>query len=209
MTATLLAMAALAGCGLGVPGPPVPSSTSSPAASDAGASPSPVPGSSANVSCAGGVSGPWPGYCTIFGPLPSGSLATQLASMDQQYQLAWNQAVYTKGASTEWENYVTSEMQTLLQGDLPSDMARAATYYRNVSVQISDIAVSPMADFPGSEMVDFCVHWNGSLYYEEQDALSQVNGSWKIGSIDTFTSTEGHTLPGEPTRCYSTATQGT
>jgi hypothetical protein len=131
----------------------------------------------------------------------------QLAIIDRDYLLAWNQAVYTKGSSTQWEQYVTSELAGDLQANLSSDITSDSSGNSGIE-RIYDVTVSAMPYFPGSQMVDYCMSWNGKLSEEEQDALSQVDGAWKINTVDTFTSTAGHTLPGEPTQCYSSATPG-
>jgi hypothetical protein len=60
---------------------------------------------------------------------------------------------------------------------LTSDVATANSYYHDVTIGISCITVSAMPNFPSQEMVNFCVNWKGSQYYEELNALSQVNGA--------------------------------
>ena len=165
---------------------------------------------------------PWPGKASWkFDPLPSDPLQQQLVQLDRDYYMAWEYAIYAKGADRRWESYLTSQ---LLAGNgkqtLPDELKQIIAAHHGYEGQevISHTTVRTNPDLPGHMVVDYCINdsnfqvfdtttgkviprvpsIDGSVHEEEQDSFSQVNGVWKLDTLDTFTSTDGSPLISPP-----------
>lgn len=208
-------MAALASAALSVAGCARSSSTSQfhpgGAASQTSA-PSPAPASLQ----------PWPGKASWkWDPLPADPLKRELVQLDRAYFLAWDYAIYTQGASRQWESYLTPE---LLSGNsrvgIKHELKQIIAFHHGFEGRevISRTTVRTSPNLPGQMVVDFCIndaHFrvfdsrtgkviprdpavDGAIREEEQDAFSQVGGVWKIATIDVFTRTAGSPLINPP-----------
>jgi hypothetical protein len=165
---------------------------------------------------------PWPGKATWkWDPLPADPQQRQLVQLDRAYFIAWDYAIYTQGASHQWESYLTPE---LLSGNsrvgIKHELNQIIAVHHGFEGRevISRTSVRTSASLPGQMVVDFCIndtHFkvfdtrtgkviprdpsvDGDIHEEEQDAFSQVGGVWKIATIDVFTSTAGSPLINPP-----------
>jgi hypothetical protein len=165
---------------------------------------------------------PWPGKASwTWDPLPADPLKRELVQLDRAYFLAWDYAIYTQGASHQWETYLTTE---LLSGDsrvgIKHELKQIIAFHHGFEGReaISRTTVRTSPTLPGQMVVDFCINdtrfrvfdtrtgkviprdpsVDGDIHEEEQDAFSQVGGVWKIGTIDIFTTTVGSPLINPP-----------
>lgn len=165
---------------------------------------------------------PWPGKATWkWDPLPADPQQRELVQLDRAYFLAWDYAIYTRGASHQWESYLTPE---LLSGNsrvgIKHELKQIIAFHHGFEGRevISRTTVRTSPSLPGQMVVDFCIndtHFrvfdtstgkviprdpavDGDVHEEEQDVFSQVGGVWKIATIDIFTSTVGSPLINPP-----------
>ena len=165
---------------------------------------------------------PWPGRANwTWDPLPADPLKRELVQLDRAYFLAWDYAIYTQGASHQWESYLTPE---LLSGDsrvgIKHELKQIIAFHHGFEGRevISRTTVRTSPSLPGQMVVDFCIndtHFrvfdtrtgkviprdpavDGDIHEEEQDVFSQVGGAWKIATIDIFTRTVGSPLINPP-----------
>lgn len=165
---------------------------------------------------------PWPGKASWkWDPLPSDPQQEELVQIDRAYYMAWEYAIYKQGADHRWKSYLTPQLlagngrQTI--SDELKQLAAAHHGYEGQEV-ISHTTVRTSPNLPGHTVVDYCIddsHFrvfdtrtgkmiprvpgiDGFVHEEEQDSFSQVNGSWKIDTLDTFTRTAGSPLIGPP-----------
>ena len=184
--------------------------------------PSGAPQTSAAASPALASLQPWPGRASwTWDPLPADPLKRELVQLDRAYFLAWDYAIYTQGASHQWESYLTTE---LLSGDsragIKHELKQIIAYHHGFEGRevISRTTVRTSPSLPGQMVVDFCIndtHFrvvdtrtgkviprdppvDGDIHEEEQDVFSQVGGAWKIATIDVFTRTVGSPLINPP-----------
>jgi hypothetical protein len=181
-----------------------------------------TPQTSAPSSPASASQQPWPGKATwTWDPLPADPQQRELVQLDRAYFLAWDYAIYTQGASHQWESYLTPE---LLSGNsragIKHELKQIIAFHHGFEGRevISRTAVRTSPSLPGQMVVDFCIndaHFrvfdartgkviprdpavDGDIHEEEQDAFSRVGGEWKIATIDVFTSTAGSPLINPP-----------
>lgn len=210
------AIAALASAALAVAGCAASSSTSrfrpGGATPQTSSLPSPAPASLQ----------PWPGKATWkWDPLPADPLKRELVQLDRAYFIAWDYAIYTRGASRQWESYLTP---VLLSGNsragIKHELKQIIAFHHGFEGRevISRTTVRTSPSLPGQMVVDFCIndaHFrvfdtrtgkviprdpavDGDIHEEEQDAFSRVGGVWKIATIDVFTGTAGSPLISPP-----------
>jgi hypothetical protein len=162
---------------------------------------------------------PWPGKARWqYDPLPADPQQAMFVHLDRAFHLAFYDAIYTNGADQRWTSYISDPgVVKNMRQELKQDIA-AHRGYQGVE-KLSHTAVRTNRDISGF-VVDSCVDdsqfqptdvrsgqvvardpsVDGPVREEQQDVFTEVNGAWKINTLDTFTDTEGYALV-EPKEC--------
>ena len=165
------------------------------------------------------ATGPWPGKARWeYDPLPADPQKSQLIQLDRAFHLAFYDAIYTRGADQAWTSSISEPGLVKSMTQQLSQYAAAHRGYQGVE-KISHSTVRTGPDIAGF-VVDSCVDdtqfqpvdtrtgqvvprdlsVDGPSREEQQDVFTEVNGTWKINTLDTFTDTGGFALV-QPKEC--------
>lgn len=185
-------------------------------------SPAPAPfhpGGTVSAAPSAASTGPWQGKARWeYDPLPADPQHSELIQLDRSFHLAFYQAIYTRGTDRAWQSEISQPGLVQSMSQQLGQYIAANRGYQGVE-KISHSTVRTGPDITGF-VVDSCVDdtqfqpfdtrtgqvvprslkVDGPAREEEQDVLTEVNGVWKINTLDTFTDTDGFALV-QPKEC--------
>lgn len=177
------------------------------------------PAGTASAAPSASPTDPWPGKARWqYDPLPADPQKSQLVQQDRAFHLAFYEAIYTRGADRSWMSEISDPSVVKSMTKELKQYTAAHRGYQGVE-KISHTAVRTSRDISGY-VVDSCVDdsqfqpvdtrtgrvvsrdpsIDGPVREEQQDVIAEVNGQWKINTLDTFTDTEGYALV-QPKEC--------